>query len=110
MGDWAQTLLGQAGRCISRHHRLVRQTVADRDTRSRPDRNKSGIHLQPERQLQAGDNEHVLTIPPGPNGPAGSVWIELLKPTYGIYDTPDPSKIGKTESHGCVPLTKLGRL
>jgi lipoprotein-anchoring transpeptidase ErfK/SrfK len=33
------------------------------------------------------------------------VWIALLKPTYGIPGTPDPSKIGKTESHGCVRLT-----
>jgi lipoprotein-anchoring transpeptidase ErfK/SrfK len=24
---------------------------------------------------------------------------------YGIHGTPDPSKIGKTESHGCVRLT-----
>ncbi|RWX60859.1 L,D-transpeptidase, partial [Mesorhizobium sp. M2A.F.Ca.ET.039.01.1.1] len=41
----------------------------------------------------------------GPNGPVGSVWIALDKPTYGIHGTPDPSKIGKTESHGCVRLT-----
>ncbi len=27
------------------------------------------------------------------------------KPTYGIHGTPEPSKIGKTESHGCVRLT-----
>ena len=53
----------------------------------------------------AGDNDGVLTIPPGPNGPVGSIWIALDKPTYGIHGTPDPSKIGKTESHGCVRLT-----
>ena len=35
----------------------------------------------------------------------GNVWIALSKPTYGIHGTPDPSKIGKTESHGCVRLT-----
>jgi lipoprotein-anchoring transpeptidase ErfK/SrfK len=42
---------------------------------------------------------------PGPNGPVGTVWIALSKPTYGIHGTPEPSKIGKTQSHGCVRLT-----
>jgi lipoprotein-anchoring transpeptidase ErfK/SrfK len=51
------------------------------------------------------DHEEEQQLPPGPNGPVGSVWIALDKPTYGIHGTPDPSKIGKTESHGCVRLT-----
>jgi lipoprotein-anchoring transpeptidase ErfK/SrfK len=59
----------------------------------------------PKINFKQGDNDKVLTIPPGPNGPVGSVWIALDKPTYGIHGTPDPSKIGKTESHGCVRLT-----
>ena len=59
----------------------------------------------PDVNFKQGDNDQVLTIPPGPNGPVGSVWIALSKPTYGIHGTPDPSKIGKTESHGCVRLT-----
>ncbi len=59
----------------------------------------------PKLNFKQGDNDKVLTIPPGPNGPVGSVWIALDKPTYGIHGTPDPSKIGKTESHGCVRLT-----
>lgn len=59
----------------------------------------------PKVNFKQGDNDKVLTIPPGPNGPVGSVWIALDKPTYGIHGTPDPSKIGKTESHGCVRLT-----
>jgi lipoprotein-anchoring transpeptidase ErfK/SrfK len=59
----------------------------------------------PNVNFKQGDNDQVLTIPPGPNGPVGSVWIALSKPTYGIHGTPDPSKIGKTESHGCVRLT-----
>ncbi|HLV07525.1 MAG TPA: L,D-transpeptidase, partial [Croceibacterium sp.] len=29
----------------------------------------------------------------------------LSKPTYGIHGTPEPSKIGKTESNGCIRLT-----
>jgi lipoprotein-anchoring transpeptidase ErfK/SrfK len=59
----------------------------------------------PKINFKQGQNDKVLTIPPGPNGPVGSVWIALDKPTYGIHGTPDPSKIGKTESHGCVRLT-----
>ena len=59
----------------------------------------------PNVNFKQGDNDQVLTIPPGPNGPVGSIWIALSKPTYGIHGTPDPSKIGKTESHGCVRLT-----
>lgn len=59
----------------------------------------------PSINFKQGQNDKILTIPPGPNGPVGSVWIALDKPTYGIHGTPDPSKIGKTESHGCVRLT-----
>jgi lipoprotein-anchoring transpeptidase ErfK/SrfK len=59
----------------------------------------------PKLNFKQGDNDKVLTIPPGPNGPVGSIWIALDKPTYGIHGTPEPSKIGKTESHGCVRLT-----
>ena len=59
----------------------------------------------PKINFQQGNNTRVLTIPPGPNGPVGTVWIGLSKPTYGIHGTPDPSKIGKTESNGCIRLT-----
>ncbi|WP_425482654.1 L,D-transpeptidase [Chelativorans xinjiangense] len=59
----------------------------------------------PKKNFKQGNNERVLTIPPGPNGPVGSIWIALSKPTYGIHGTPEPSKIGKTFSHGCVRLT-----
>jgi len=46
-----------------------------------------------------------LTIPPGPNNPVGSTWIDLTKDTYGIHGTPDPRLVGKVASHGCVRLT-----
>ncbi len=41
----------------------------------------------------------------GPNNPVGVVWVDLSKEHYGIHGTPEPSKIGKTESHGCIRLT-----
>jgi lipoprotein-anchoring transpeptidase ErfK/SrfK len=44
-------------------------------------------------------------IPPGPNGPVGSVWIDISKPHYGIHGTPEPGSVGHTSSHGCVRLT-----
>lgn len=46
-----------------------------------------------------------FTIAAGPNNPVGSVWIDLSIESYGIHGTPDPSKIGKTFSHGCIRLT-----
>lgn len=49
-------------------------------------------------------------IPPGPNGPVGVVWIDISKPHYGIHGTPEPGKIGHTQSHGCVRLTNWDAL
>jgi lipoprotein-anchoring transpeptidase ErfK/SrfK len=46
-----------------------------------------------------------LRIAPGPNNPVGSTWIALTVPTYGIHGAPDPTAIGKRQSHGCVRLT-----
>lgn len=59
----------------------------------------------PKINFQQGDNRKKLTLPGGPNGPVGSVWIDLSKPTYGIHGTPEPSMIDKSGSHGCVRLT-----
>lgn len=56
-------------------------------------------------KLSFGEGDRKIVIPPGPNGPVGVVWIDLNKPSYGIHGTPDPEKIGKTASHGCVRLT-----
>jgi lipoprotein-anchoring transpeptidase ErfK/SrfK len=49
-------------------------------------------------------------IPPGPNNPVGVVWIDLSKEHYGIHGTPEPSTIGKTESHGCIRVTNWDAL
>ena len=46
-----------------------------------------------------------FTLRPGPNNPVGLVWIDLSIPSYGIHGTPEPEKVGKTESHGCIRLT-----
>jgi lipoprotein-anchoring transpeptidase ErfK/SrfK len=57
------------------------------------------------RNFKEGNNNEKLRIPPGPNNPIGTTWIDLSEPTYGIHGTPEPSKISKTHSHGCVRLT-----
>ncbi len=44
-------------------------------------------------------------IPPGPNNPVGTTWIDLSKEHYGIHGTPNPAKVGKTESNGCIRMT-----
>ncbi|MDB5560976.1 MAG: hypothetical protein JWN11_394 [Hyphomicrobiales bacterium] len=59
----------------------------------------------PDINFKQGSNDKVLTIPPGPNGPVGSVWIDLSEPTFGIHGTPEPAMIDKNGSHGCVRLT-----
>ncbi|WP_258590122.1 L,D-transpeptidase family protein [Mesorhizobium sp. AR07] len=69
----------------------------------------------PKLNFKQGNNDKVLTLPPGPNGPVGTVWIELSEPSFGIHGTPEPARIDKTGSHGCVRLTNwdaqgLGKL
>jgi len=52
-----------------------------------------------------------FTVKPGPNGPVGLVWIGLSPGEgYGIHGTADPSKVSKSESHGCVRLTNWDAL
>ena len=51
-----------------------------------------------------------LVIPPGPNNPVGLVWIALDAPSYGIHGSPQPSKVRRQESHGCVRLTNWDAL
>lgn len=47
------------------------------------------------------------TLPPGPNGPVGIVWMGINKEHYGIHGTPEPSHISRTQSSGCVRLTNF---
>jgi lipoprotein-anchoring transpeptidase ErfK/SrfK len=51
-----------------------------------------------------------VVVPPGPNNPVGVVWIALSAESYGIHGTPEPEKIGKSESHGCIRLTNWDAL
>ncbi len=49
-------------------------------------------------------------IPAGPNNPVGVVWIDLTKEHYGIHGTPEPSRVGHSQSHGCIRLTNWDAL
>jgi len=63
------------------------------------------FHYNPQLFWDADAADQKATLPPGPNGPVGVVWIDLDKAHYGIHGTPNPEKIGRTESHGCIRLT-----
>lgn len=63
------------------------------------------FHYNPELFWDAAPKEVKAKIPAGPNNPVGVVWIDLSKEHYGIHGTPEPSQIGKTQSHGCIRLT-----
>jgi len=53
----------------------------------------------------ANKNDAKAQLPPGPNGPVGTMWMGISKPHYGIHGTPEPGQIGRTQSSGCVRLT-----
>jgi lipoprotein-anchoring transpeptidase ErfK/SrfK len=59
----------------------------------------------PDYKFKGVKSKKAFTIKPGPNNPVGSFWIGLSADGYGIHGTPNPSKVSKTESHGCVRLT-----
>lgn len=59
----------------------------------------------PKYRFKGVKTRKAFKIAPGPNSPVGAVWIDLSIPSYGIHGTPEPEKVGKTESHGCVRLT-----
>jgi lipoprotein-anchoring transpeptidase ErfK/SrfK len=63
------------------------------------------FHYNPELFWDAKETQEKAHIAPGPNNPVGVAWIDLSKEHYGIHGTPEPSQIGKTQSHGCIRLT-----
>jgi lipoprotein-anchoring transpeptidase ErfK/SrfK len=63
------------------------------------------FNYNPELFWDADPAHAKAKLPAGPNNPVGVVWIDLSKEHYGIHGTPEPSRIGYTESHGCIRLT-----
>ncbi|HYI92618.1 MAG TPA: L,D-transpeptidase [Bryobacteraceae bacterium] len=64
----------------------------------------------PDYEFKGVRSKESFTIGPGPNNPVGLVWIALPGEGYGIHGTPEPSKISKTDSHGCIRLTNWDAL
>ncbi len=68
------------------------------------------FHYNPDLFWDADPAHARAKVPAGPNNPVGVVWIDLSRPHYGLHGTPEPSQIGRTESHGCVRLTNWDAL
>ncbi len=63
------------------------------------------FYYDPALFWDADPSHGKAQLPPGPNNPVGVVWIDLSKEQYGIHGTPEPSRVGKTQSHGCIRVT-----
>ena len=63
------------------------------------------FNYNPDLFWDADPSHAKAKIPPGPNGPVGTVWIDITKEHYGLHGTPEPGQVGHTTSHGCVRLT-----
>ena len=73
------------------------------------------FNYNPDLFWDADPTHAKAKIPSGPNNPVGVVWVDINKEHFGLHGTPEPSTIGRTESHGCIRLTnwdaaKLGRM
>lgn len=68
------------------------------------------FNYNPDLFWDADPKHAKAKVPPGPNGPVGVVWIDINKPHYGIHGTPEPGRVGHTQSHGCVRLTNWDAL
>ena len=73
------------------------------------DRNPN-YRYNPKYKFKGVKTKRPFVIGPGPNNPVGIVWIGLSADGYGIHGTPDPSRVSKSESHGCVRLTNWDAL
>jgi lipoprotein-anchoring transpeptidase ErfK/SrfK len=59
----------------------------------------------PKYKFKGVESTKPFTINAGPNNPVGTTWIGLSERGYGIHGTAEPSRVSKSESHGCVRLT-----
>jgi len=62
-------------------------------------------HYNPDLFWDADSSDQKAQLSEGPNNPVGVVWIDLNKPHYGIHGTPEPTLIGRSQSHGCIRLS-----
>ena len=85
-------------------------TVGSTATPSPTGTHKVKVKIHEPNYTYTSDNGKKSIIPPGPNNPVGVVWIGLSKPSYGIHGSPDPERISRQASAGCIRLTNWDAL
>jgi len=85
-------------------------TVGSTATPSPTGTHQVKVKIHEPNYTYTSDDGKKSIIPPGPNNPVGSVWIGLSKPSYGIHGSPDPERISRQASAGCVRLTNWDAL
>ncbi|WP_201606843.1 L,D-transpeptidase family protein [Psychrobacter immobilis] len=85
-------------------------TVGSTATPSPTGTHQVKVKIHEPNYTYTGDNGEKSIIPTGPNNPVGLVWIGLSKPSYGIHGSPDPERISRQASAGCVRLTNWDAL
>jgi len=68
------------------------------------------FYYDPTLIWNAKPEHHKAKIAPGPNNPVGVVWLGLSKRHWGIHGTPEPARVGRMETHGCLHLTNWDAL
>jgi len=63
------------------------------------------FNYNPDLFWDANPSHAKARIAAGPNNPVGLVWIQIDKEHFGLHGTPEPSQIGRAQSHGCVRMT-----
>ena len=106
--DLAVLTVGADGRVFSRYPASLgsaRDPLPCGEWKIQGVRQNPPFFYNPDLFWDADESHAKARIAPGPNNPVGVVWIDLSKPHFGIHGTPEPSAIGKTQSHGCIRLT-----
>ena len=107
-GDRSVVVVDQSGKTIARYPAT---TGSRHDPLPRGRWKVTGVfwnpqfHYNPRLFWDARRGDAKRTIQPGPNNPVGVVWVDLSKEHYGIHGTPEPGRISRTHSHGCIRLT-----
>lgn len=85
-------------------------TVGSTATPSPTGTHTVAVKVHEPNYTYTAENGSKSILPPGPNNPVGSVWIGLSKPSYGIHGSPDPARISRQASAGCIRLTNWDAL
>tara|TARA_R110002051_G_scaffold4779_3_gene26400 strand:+ start:2389 stop:3513 length:1125 start_codon:yes stop_codon:yes gene_type:complete len=85
-------------------------TVGSTTTPSPTGTHTVAVKVHEPNYTYTADSGSKSILPPGPNNPVGSVWIGLSKPSYGIHGSPDPARISRQASAGCIRLTNWDAL